>query len=106
MKKLSSIILFMFCFSAFAEPTILEFYATWCPPCNRIAPIVEKVSKDMNISLRKIDIDKNRPTVKEFNITSIPALVVIKDGKVVGKIVGFKEEDELKEALNEMLNSK
>lgn len=80
---------------------VIEFYATWCGPCNMFRPIFEKVQNEFtNIKFYSIDVDKDRNNLsKKFGIMSIPALVLLKDGKEIKKSIGFMSEDELKKLL-------
>lgn len=61
------------------KPAIVDFTATWCGPCQRIAPVLEELAKEYEgrIVIYKVDIDKNRNLAKEFNVSSIPALLYI-----------------------------
>lgn len=61
------------------KPAIVDFTATWCGPCQRIAPVLEELAKEYEgkIVIYKVDIDKNRNLAKEFNVSSIPAILYI-----------------------------
>lgn len=61
------------------KPAIVDFTATWCGPCQRIAPVLEELAKEYEgkIVIYKVDIDKNRDLAKEFNVSSIPAILYI-----------------------------
>lgn len=71
---------------------LLDFYGTWCMPCKMLAPILEKVSKEKNIKLAKVDIDENEELVKKFGIMSVPTVKVFKDGKEIDSSVGLVSE--------------
>ena len=81
--------------SANAEDKIIELYATWCTPCKDIAPRIEKIAKDLNIKLEKIDVDKNPKLADSFRIEGIPTLILMKDGVEVGRVLGSISDEHL-----------
>ena len=79
---------------------IVDFYGTWCMPCKMLAPIVEKVAKEHNCKLAKVDIDENEELVNKFKIVSVPTLIIFKDGKEINTSVGLVSENRLIELIN------
>lgn len=77
--------------------TLVDFYATWCGPCRMIAPIVEQLAGMLEGKARiaKLDIDAAQETTNSLQITSIPTLILFKDGKEVKRVVGVKDLDYL-----------
>ncbi|MBE6730463.1 MAG: thioredoxin [Ruminococcaceae bacterium] len=75
-----------------SEKTVLiDFWATWCGPCRMIAPIVEEIASEReDITVAKIDVDEAGDLAAAFGITSIPTLVVMKNGEIVNKSVGYQ----------------
>lgn len=81
------------------KPVLVDFFATWCEPCNILAPILEKVAEDLNekIVLVKADIDEIPKTAQKFMIDKIPTVILFKKGKAIGSFVGLKSEIDIKE---------
>lgn len=80
---------------------LVDFWATWCGPCKTQAPIVEEVAQQVQdgVTIAKVDVDASPKTARKFNITSIPTIVVFKDGKDVQKFVGVTRADTLVKAI-------
>src|SRR5215218_11439 len=70
--------------------TFIDFWAEWCGPCRAIGPVVEELSKEYNgkVNVGKVNVDQNPTLSNNYGITSIPAILFIKDGKVVDKQIG------------------
>lgn len=78
--------------------TLVDFYADWCGPCRMIAPIVEELATEMKGSAKiaKLDIDNAQETTSNLGVTSIPTIILFKNGKEVKRVVGVKDKDTLK----------
>ncbi|MFK7049081.1 MULTISPECIES: co-chaperone YbbN [Flavobacterium] len=79
---------------------IVDFNAKWCGPCKKLAPILEKVSKEKKIKLIKIDTDKNPELAQKLNVEGLPTLHYYKNGKLIWENLGFITEAELIKKLN------
>ena len=79
---------------------LVDFYAEWCGPCKMLMPVLESISDKIDII--KVDIDKFENLALEYRIMSVPTLMFFKDGKKVKELVGFRDEDELLEVIEEI----
>ena len=87
------------------KPAIIDFNATWCGPCRKIAPILDELAReyDGKIVIYKVDVDRNRSIAEAFGITSIPAILYIPlDGEPV-MTVGLRGKAKMKEEINTIL---
>jgi len=84
---------------------LIDFFATWCGPCKMLSPIISEIANEYsnNIKICKINIDENQDLALEFNITSVPTLVFIKNGKIVKSCVGFHSKSELNNMINNLI---
>ena len=84
-----------------SKTVLIDFYADWCGPCKMLAPVLEEVAKEnTNAKFVKINVDDAQELAMEYNIMSIPTLVVIKNGKEVNRMVGLASKSELMEIIN------
>lgn len=87
------------------KPVLVDFWATWCPPCKMLGPIIEQISKEMEKKLVVAKADTaNCPKISaEYGILSIPALKIFKNGKVIAQMVGYVPKSALIDWINESL---
>lgn len=85
--------------------TLVDFYADWCGPCRMIAPIIEELSVDLDgkAKIAKLDVDKAQTAATDFQVTSIPTIILFKDGKEVKRIVGLRDKATLKNLILSIL---
>ncbi len=75
---------------------LVDFYADWCMPCQRIAPIVEEIANEHpDITVGKINVDESTPLAIKYNVASIPTLIIFKNGVEQTRIVGLKSKEEI-----------
>lgn len=82
--------------------TLVDFHANWCGPCRMIAPILEQLADQVEgkAKIAKLDIDEAQSTTASLQITSVPTLILFKDGKEVKRVVGVKDLDYLKDLID------
>ena len=78
------------------KKVVVDFYATWCGPCKMFGPVFEKVSNESSITFIKIDVDAHEDIARKYGMMSIPSVVLLNNGEVEKKHMGFMTEEELK----------
>ncbi len=88
------------------NPVLIDFFATWCGPCNALAPILKQVKDEMGekVSIIKIDVDKNQHAASEYNVRGVPTLILFKNGKQLWRQSGVLAKDEIVKIISQHLN--
>jgi thioredoxin 1 len=86
-------------------PVLVDFWAEWCGPCHRIAPVLEELANEYEGRIRivKLDADNNPQTVRDYNVMSMPTLTVFRGGEVVSQVVGAHPKSRLRAQIDEVL---
>ncbi|MGB9886862.1 MAG: thioredoxin [Moorellales bacterium] len=87
------------------RPVIVDFWAEWCGPCRRMAPIVEELAQDYagRVKVAKVNVDQNAELSGRYGIMSIPTLLFFKGGQVVERLVGLRPKQELARVVESLL---
>jgi thioredoxin 1 len=84
---------------------LVDFFAMWCAPCRRLTPILEQVAEEFQgrVKIGKVDIDQEQATAAQFEVSSVPTMILFKDGKEVDRILGLRNLEDLKKFLDAAL---
>ena len=78
------------------KPVLLDFWVTWCGPCRMVAPVVEEIAAERpDYVVGKINVDEEMELALEFGIISIPTLIVMRNGEIARKVVGYRPKPEI-----------
>ena len=79
------------------KPVLVDFYADWCGPCNAMTPVIEELATELDgkAKVGKINVDENSDIAVEYNVMSIPTLIIFKNGKEEKRLVGLRDKEEL-----------
>src|SRR5690348_16190528 len=79
---------------------LVDFYADWCGPCRMMTPVLERVATESKAVIAKLDIDSAQSVAGNYQVTSVPTLILFKEGKEVGRLVGLRDAETVKEFIS------
>ncbi|MBO5575831.1 MAG: thioredoxin [Ruminococcus sp.] len=80
------------------KPVLIDFFATWCGPCSMVSPIVDQIAEERSdLKVCKVDVDEQGELASQFGVSSIPMLVVVKNGKISAQSVGAMPKEKILE---------
>ncbi|MDK2821071.1 MAG: thioredoxin 1 [Clostridia bacterium] len=87
-------------------PVVVDFWASWCGPCQMMAPVLEELAddEDCNAKIVKVNVDENQELASKYGIMSIPTMVIFKESQEIGRVVGYMPKEKLKEKLKEIIH--
>ena len=89
------------------KPVLVDFWATWCGPCVKLAPIIEQVANEREgeLTVAKLDVDANPHMAQHYGVMSIPTMILFKDGKKVTQFVGLQPKERIVSQLQPFLGA-
>ena len=75
--------------------TLVDFFATWCGPCQMLGPVLDDLSQEVDYKIVKVDVDQARDLAAELAVRSVPTMIIFKNGEIVDQMIGFLTKDEI-----------
>jgi thioredoxin 1 len=86
-------------------PTLVDFWASWCGPCKMAEPVLEELAEEYKdkVVIAKINVDENQKTSRDYDVMSIPTTILIKDGKELGRQIGFAGKQAFEDLIKKVI---
>jgi thioredoxin 1 len=84
---------------------LIDFYADWCGPCKMMSPIIDEIAEEVGdkIKVGKINVDENQELAMEYEVMSIPTIIILQNGEVKNSFVGVRKKEEIISCLEKMI---
>lgn len=88
-----------------SKVVLIDFYADWCGPCKMMSPIIDEIAKEVDdrVKICKLNVDESQNIAIEYNVMSIPTLIIFKNGIIVNNVVGLRQKQEILNIINDNL---
>ncbi len=84
----------------FSGTAIIDFWAPWCGPCTMLSPVIDEIeAENKDLKIAKVNVDENSDLASKFNISSIPCILIFKQGQLTNTIIGFRQKQEYLDAI-------
>ena len=80
---------------------VVDFFASWCGPCRMLAPAIEQVCTENDVTLYKVDTDEDGELAQKNGVLALPTVILFKDGKEISKFVGFRPQEEIEQIIKQ-----
>jgi thioredoxin 1 len=89
-----------------AQPVVVDFWAPWCPPCRMVTPIIDELAKEFagKVKIGKINVDENPQTAGQYNVMSLPSVILFKNGQPIRTMVGAQSKEDYKQAIEQLIS--
>lgn len=86
------------------KPVLVDFYAKWCGPCQRMSPIIDEIAEETieQIKVGKVNVDENQELAMKYGVETIPTILILKNGEIKNTFVGIKDKSEILKAIGEI----
>ena len=86
------------------KPVLIDFYADWCGPCQMMSPVIDAIAEEEErIQVGKVNVDENQDLAMDYNVMTIPTILLIKEGEVKKSFIGVTDKSEILEAIRQMI---
>ena len=88
------------------KPVLVDFYTTWCSPCRKLAPVLDKLAEELvgKVVVAKVDVGETMSVAQKYNIGAVPTLIIFKNGEEIKRFVGAEKMEVLKAHLNALVS--
>lgn len=84
--------------------TLVDFWAPWCGPCQMLGPVIEELKQELEgqVNVQKVNVDEEQALAEKYGISSIPAVLIFKDGELKESIIGFRPKQDYLDAISKL----